>query len=107
MSVFKQYEIDRSIEDELSNKDTTYPDIENNELVIAVMDRGWVFVGFITKLEQKRIRLDCCHNIHNWGTTKGLGELSIKGPLADTQLFESSPIIGVPILLMKTNRDNW
>ena len=70
------------------------------------MDRGWVFVGFITKLNDNKIRLDCCHNIHRWGTTQGLGEIALEGPTKNTILYPSAPIVGTPIFLLKTS-DKW
>jgi hypothetical protein len=85
----------------------TLSDINDNDLIIAVMDRSWVFIGFVTKLHDGRIRLDCCHNIHRWGTTEGLGELAVKGPLSDTVLNKSGPIYGVPIFMMKVEDEKW
>lgn len=81
--------------------------IANGDLVIAVMDRGWVFVGIITELANDKIRLDCCFNIHKWGTTQGLGELAEKGPLKETVLYSSGPITGTPIFLMGVNDEVW
>jgi len=108
MSVFKKYLIDKSVDDELAGKpQSTIDDVQNGELVIAVMPNSWVFVGFLTKLDKEQIKLDCCYNIHEWGTTEGLGELAIKGPLADTKLNASCPIYGKPVFLIKVDADNW
>ena len=106
MSVFGDYISGKLINDELAQS-TEIKTINNDDLIIAVFDRGWVFVGFATHLEEERIRLDCCHNIHSWGTTKGLGELAIKGPLADTVLNPCAPVVGKPIFVIKVDDERW
>jgi hypothetical protein len=106
VSIFRQYLIDCEANKKILNDIPDNGDIQNGELTIAVMDKGWVFVGFITKLENDKIRLDCCHNIHRWGTTKGLGEIAENGPTKDTVLYSSEPIFGKPIFLLKTS-DKW
>jgi len=53
-------------------------------VVIAVLDRGFVYVGRIEHLDNG-IVLRNAKNIRVWGTTKGLGEL-VNGPLKDTKL---------------------
>lgn len=52
---------------------------------IAILQRGWVFVG---KFSQKgsKCTLTDAYNIRRWGTTKGLGELAENGPTADTKI---------------------
>ena len=82
-------------------------DIRDGDLVIAVMDRGWVFVGIVTQLGNERVRIDCCLNIHCWGTSGGLGELAEKGPLKETILYNSGSITGKPIFLMSVNSEVW
>lgn len=54
-------------------------------LQIAVLDRGFIYVGhcaiaegFLTITEARCIR--------RWGTTAGLGQLAAKGPQANTKL---------------------
>jgi len=106
MKVFKDYAANVATEKTIFNKSTKEGDIQDGDLVIAVLDRGWVFVGFITILDDERIRLDCCHNIHRWGTTTGLGEIAIAGPTSQTILNPSGPVFGKPIFLMKAS-DAW
>ncbi len=57
----------------------------NGELKIVILQRGWVMVG-----RMERSGSECkLHNasvIRNWGTTKGLGEIAVKGPTKDTKL---------------------
>lgn len=57
----------------------------DGNLVIAVLQRGWVFVGRLQKNGTDCILRDA-HNIRTWGTTKGLGELAECGALAGTKL---------------------
>ena len=49
---------------------------------IAVLDRGFVYVGNVRR-EADFLIITNASNIRKWGTTKGLGQL-VNGPLADT-----------------------
>lgn len=49
---------------------------------IAVLDRGFVYIGNIIK-DGDFFVIRNAKNIRKWGTTKGLGEL-VNGPLRDT-----------------------
>jgi hypothetical protein len=51
---------------------------------IAVLDRGFVYVGEISK-EEDFLVISNARNIRYWGTTKGLGQL-VNGPLKETKL---------------------
>lgn len=56
---------------------------------IYVMDRGFVLVGEPEPCRDQNplwARLTRCAVVRQWGTTKGLGELAAKGPLAETVL---------------------
>ena len=58
---------------------------------IVILQRGWVFVGKMEEDGDNRL----LHNasiIRNWGTTKGLGELS-EGPTSNTKLDKCSGIV--------------
>ena len=80
-----------------------------NGYAIAVVDRGFVYVG------------DCEHdgewcvitnskNIRDWGTTKGLGELALFGP-TDTTVLDPVGTVRVPshalISLIDTDVSKW
>ena len=52
---------------------------------IVVLQRGWVVVGDLWE-SQTGIKLDNASVIRRWGTTKGLGQLALEGPQAETQL---------------------
>lgn len=56
----------------------------SKEVRIAILQRGWVYVGYYEEVGDKR-RLTKAKCIRRWGTTKGLGEL-VNGPLGDTKL---------------------
>lgn len=64
----------------------------SGDLKIVILQRGWVMIG---RLE--RDGSDCkLHNasvIRRWGTTQGLGELALKGKLADTQLDKCNGLV--------------
>ena len=54
---------------------------------IVVVTASWVFLGDVTDLpEQGIIRIENAFNIRQWGTTKGLGEIALKGPTSSTVL---------------------
>ena len=59
---------------------------------IVILQRGWVMVG---RLE--RNGSDCkLHNasvIRTWGTTKGLGEIAMNGPTANTKLDKCGGVV--------------
>ena len=56
-----------------------------DKIVIAILQRGWVFVGKLTA-DGSQLTLSNAYNIRRWGTTEGLGELATKGPLSETKL---------------------
>ena len=66
--------------DQLPNPSACIGDIK-----IAVLDRGFVYVGNIDESEEGFIIIRNAHNIRVWGTTKGLGEL-VNGATKDTKL---------------------
>ena len=57
----------------------------NGKIYIAILQRGWVYVGKLSK-EGSQCTLTDASNIRRWGTENGLGELAAKGPLSETQL---------------------
>lgn len=54
------------------------------EIKIAVIDRGFVYVGRVA-MEGDFLILRNAKNIRVWGTTNGLGEL-VSGPTSSTRL---------------------
>lgn len=80
----------------------------DGEIKIAILQRGWVFVGRFSKNGS-----DCVLNnascIRQWGTTKGLGEL-VNGPTPKTVLDDASTVrfheLGI-IALIDVNQEKW
>lgn len=58
---------------------------------ICVLDRGWVLVGDLKKDNDEYI-LENAFVIRRWGTSEGLGELALNGPLKDTKL-DKTPLV--------------
>ena len=58
---------------------------------ICVLDKGWVLVGMLEKDGDEYLLINA-YVIRRWGTTQGLGELAMKGPLAETKL-EKTPLV--------------
>jgi hypothetical protein len=75
---------------------------------IAVLDRGFVYVGGI-KQENDFFVITGAKNIRVWGTTQGLGEL-VNGPLKNTKL-DNVGTVRVPsralISLIDVNQEKW
>jgi hypothetical protein len=64
---------------------TTKSSMKDLGLNIAVLDRGWVFVGRV-KSDTEHIVIEKGACVRFWGTSKGLGELASGGPLSATKL---------------------
>jgi len=76
---------------------------------IAILDRGFVFVGNVS-VEGDWLFITNAQNVRRWGTTKGLGELASKGPLKDTVLDASGTVrapLRALIGLIKCEAASW
>lgn len=76
---------------------------------IVVLQRGWVAVGEYYR-DGYECRLENASVIRRWGTTKGLGELAINGPLEDTKLDKSGTIefhLGAEVCRLNCKTTNW
>jgi hypothetical protein len=60
------------------------------EIRIVIAQRGWVFVGRVSREEHEVVVRDA-KNIRRWGTKKGLGELW-SGPKTVTVLDEAGTV---------------
>lgn len=60
------------------------------EIRIVIAQRGFVFVGRVSR-EEHEIVLRDAKNLRRWGTTKGLGELWT-GPKSNTVLDEAGTV---------------
>jgi hypothetical protein len=78
-------------------------------LNIAVLDRGWVFVGRVeSDTEYIVIKNGAC--IRYWGTSKGLGELATGGPLPQTKLDPVEAVKFSPralLFLLPCKEEKW
>jgi hypothetical protein len=54
-------------------------------LCIAILDRGWVFVGRVTE-QPGSVSLTNADCIRRWGTERGIGQLALSGPTKTTKL---------------------
>ncbi len=54
------------------------------QIQIVVLDRGFVFVGRVTRTDTE-MYIDDARCIRKWGTEEGLGQLA-NGPLTETKL---------------------
>ena len=67
---------------------------DGSRFQIAVLDRGFVYVGRVA-IDKDWIIIRNARNIRYWGTTKGLGQLALEGPQGGTKLDEVG-IVRVP-----------
>jgi hypothetical protein len=58
--------------------------VENHGLQIVVLDRGFVYIGFV-RTNGRWLYIENAQNIRVWGTTRGLGEL-VDGPTPTTKI---------------------
>jgi hypothetical protein len=61
------------------------------QLVIAILDRGWVFVGRAAD-SPSSIQISSAACIRYWGTTKGIGQLALEGPQPTTKIDEAGTV---------------
>ena len=94
-------------DNEILNVESSKECVKDGDLCIAVMDRGWVFVGFMNRMDNGRILLKSAYNVHRWGTKEGLGEIAVNGPTEDTVLYDCGDIYGAPIFLMSADIEKW
>ena len=76
----------------LSDEKTTTPmacsEAPKKQIVIA--QRGWVFLGVVQKVGVNFVIKEASV-IRSWGTTKGLGELAMSGPIKDKTILDKCP----------------
>ena len=76
---------------------------------IAILDRGWVFVGDVSR-EGDTINIKNASCVRYWGTTKGIGQLALEGPLKDTKLDLAGTVevpIGSVVALIACDEKAW
>ena len=78
-------------------------------LQLVILDRGFVYVGDV-KTDSDWCVVVNAKNVRRWGTTKGLGQLALKGPLPNTQLDDTGTVrapMGAVISLIACNQRKW
>lgn len=76
---------------------------------IVVADRGFVYVGACECTDAWCV-VSNARNIRRWGTTKGLGELALGGPLSETVLDDVGTVripMRAVISLIDTEAAKW
>jgi hypothetical protein len=61
-----------------------------SSLRIVVLDRGWVYIGYLNEEDSILEKASC---IRRWGTSKGLGELALEGKKENTVLEKCGTVI--------------
>jgi hypothetical protein len=78
------------------------------EIKIVILDRGFVFVGYVTQTETE-MYIDKARCIRKWGTTNGLGELK-NGPTKETVLdaiCTVRPLLRAVLFTVDCNQSKW
>lgn len=65
------------------------------KLQIAVLERGFVYVGKVSRQGDDLIIVEAS-NVRRWGTTRGLGQLASEGPQPNTKL-DPTPTVTAPL----------
>lgn len=76
---------------------------------IVVLQRGWVVVGEVRRINDE-ITVRDASVIRCWGTTKGLGQLALSGPTEKTVLDPCGTVtahIASVVLQMKSDGAKW
>lgn len=79
------------------------------EIKIAILQRGWVFVGEFDK-DGNDCKITNALNIRRWGTTKGLGELAENGKTDSTVLDKAGTVqfdYLTVVALISCNQEIW
>lgn len=82
---------------------------KNGTVQIAVLQRGWVYVGVFDQTGPT-CRLTKASCVRTWGTTEGLGEIASKGPLSGTTLDKCPDVLFhelTVINLMSCDDSKW
>lgn len=87
----------------------------DGEIRIAVLQRGHVVIGVYSQTGNIG-RLEKASVIRRWGTSKGLGELAMSGPLSENEkngptILDACPPVSFHvrevIMMMEVNKDAW
>ena len=68
---------------------------------IVIAQRGWVFVGNVTRTENE-VLIEDAAVVRRWGTTRGLGQLAAEGP-TPTTILDPCPTVRIhPLAIVAT-----
>lgn len=62
---------------------------------IVVLIYGWVLIGHVEQESKSEVTLVNAAVVRVWGTTRGLGELALKGPTNKT-ILDDCGIVQIP-----------
>lgn len=68
---------------------------------IVIAQRGWVFVGDVTRAENE-VMIENAAVVRVWGTTRGLGQLASDGPMPRTRLDPCPTVRLHPLAIVAT-----
>lgn len=68
---------------------------------IVIAQRGWVFIGEVTRSESEVV-IESAAVVRRWGTTDGLGQLAQSGPTAETRLDPCPTVRIHPLAIVAT-----
>jgi len=68
---------------------------------IVIAQRGWVFVGDVTRTENEVV-IENAAVVRRWGTTAGLGQLAKDGPTEHTRLDPCHRVSLHPLTIVAT-----
>ena len=90
-------------------KDTVIQEEITGDCKIVILQRGWVYIGFLEK-DGDECKLHKAYNIRRWGTSNGLGEL-VNGKLEDTKLDKCYGVVEfnwlTVINTITVNKEKW
>ena len=86
------------------------PKINNSDIKIVILQRGWCMVGRFERKESE-CKLYDASVVRIWGTTGGLGEIAEDGPTINTKLDKCNGIVEFDYLTVvatiSCNKENW
>lgn len=91
-----------------SNADLVPPSGQHG-LAIAILERGFVFIGTVTT-DDRWVRIAGARSIIRWGTNKHLGQLANEGPQPNTKLGDPSDVsapLGSLIAILPVDAAKW
>lgn len=94
----------------LQPKKTKQKVIVDGGIRICILQRGWVVVGKYSQIGSE-CKLTDANVIRVWGTTKGLGELAINGPIPEKTKLDPCPDVYfhelVGVFQMQCEASKW